>query len=197
MERIDADLIVGGAGGLIAEIEALIAAHPLQERLRGQLMLALYRAGRQSDALAVYQSARRLLRDQLGLEPGRELRERQRLILNQDPALDPPPRAVSPPRIDLPAPATAFVGRVRELAQVNALLHERDTRLLTLTGAGGSGKTRLAAQAATINARDYRDGVRFVGFGDITDPELISSTICVTLNLAERPGVTPTEQLRD
>jgi DNA-binding SARP family transcriptional activator len=85
--RIDADLEVGGHNGLIGELETLIAEYPLRERLRGQLILALYRGGRQAEALEVYRETRRLLADELGLEPSPELRELERAILRQDPAL--------------------------------------------------------------------------------------------------------------
>jgi WD40 repeat protein/DNA-binding SARP family transcriptional activator len=88
MERIDADLALGRHPELIPEIEALVASNPLQERLRGQLMLALYRAGRQADALAVYRATSELLRDELGLEPSRALQELERSILQQDRELD-------------------------------------------------------------------------------------------------------------
>src|SRR5205085_5118651 len=77
----------GGGAELVDELERLIAAHPLRERLRGQLMLALYRAGRQADALDAYRDARRTLQDELGLDPGEELRSLERRILAQDPAL--------------------------------------------------------------------------------------------------------------
>ena len=126
----------------------MITAEPLQERLRGQLMLALYRAGRQADALEVYRQTSELLRDELGLEPSSQLRELERSILNQDARLEPPPRVASAPRAKLPVPATPFIGRARELADLAALLRRDDVRLLTLTGAGGSGKTRLALQLA-------------------------------------------------
>ena len=89
-DRIDADLACGRDGDLVPELEALVAEHPLRERPRAQLMLALYRAGRQAEALAVYQDARVRLDEELGVEPTRELRERERAILVQDPALDAP-----------------------------------------------------------------------------------------------------------
>jgi YVTN family beta-propeller protein len=89
-DRIDADLACGRDGDLVPELEALVAEHPLRERLRGQLMLALYRAGRQAEALAVYRDARVRLDEELGVQPTRELRERERAILVQDPALDAP-----------------------------------------------------------------------------------------------------------
>jgi DNA-binding SARP family transcriptional activator len=89
-ERIEADLALGRHEDVIAEVEALVAEHPLQERLRGQLMVALYRAGRQAEALQAYEDARRTLAEELGLEPGPTLKRLERLILTQDPALDPP-----------------------------------------------------------------------------------------------------------
>jgi len=85
--RIDADLEAGNQAGLVPELEALIAEQPLRERLRGQLILALYRSGRQAEALEVYRETRRVLADELGLEPSPELRELERAILQQDPAL--------------------------------------------------------------------------------------------------------------
>jgi len=87
--RVEADLARGRGAELVAELEQLIAAHPLRERLRGQLMLALYRSGRQAEALAVYQDARRTLVDELGIEPGPPLQELERAILRQDPTLNP------------------------------------------------------------------------------------------------------------
>ena len=96
--RIDADLACGRDAELVPEAEALVAAHPLRERLRGQLMLALYRSGRQADALAEYREARALFQDELGLEPGRELKQLEQAILAQDQSLGParklPPRAL-------------------------------------------------------------------------------------------------------
>src|SRR6516225_6171009 len=86
-KRIDADLALGRHADLVAELEGLVAEHPLRERLRGQLMLALYRVGRQADALAAYQAARRTLVEELGLEPGQELRRLEAEILRHDPVL--------------------------------------------------------------------------------------------------------------
>ena len=87
-DRIDADLALGSDGALISELESLVASNPLEERLRGQLMRALYRAGRQADALEVYRQTRARLREELGLEPSRMLQELERSILEQDPSLD-------------------------------------------------------------------------------------------------------------
>jgi WD40 repeat protein/DNA-binding SARP family transcriptional activator len=88
MDRIDADLALGGGGNLVPELEALVATHRFQERLRGQLMLALYRSGRQTEALEVYRRTRELLADELGLEPSRALQQLERSMLQHDPALD-------------------------------------------------------------------------------------------------------------
>jgi DNA-binding SARP family transcriptional activator len=126
--RIDADLACGRHGRLIGELEALIAEHPLRERLRLQSMLALYRSGRQADALAAYRRARTELSERLGLEPGEELKQLERAILQQDPSLDlageetgPPRRAPSPERCVLIAPeglgdVDALVGLAQPLA---------------------------------------------------------------------------------
>jgi DNA-binding SARP family transcriptional activator len=88
-DRIDADLAIGRDGDLIPEPESLVAANPLHERLREQLMVALYRAGRQADALAVYRQTSRLLREELGIEPGPSLQKLERSILDHDASLDP------------------------------------------------------------------------------------------------------------
>jgi DNA-binding SARP family transcriptional activator len=101
--RIQAELALGRHAELVAELEVLVAQHPLRERLQMQLMLALYRSGRQAEALAVYQAARRLLGDELGLEPGRDLQRLERAILTQDPELELVPAAQPPP----PTPVAA------------------------------------------------------------------------------------------
>jgi len=87
-DRIEAELALGRHDGLVPELEGLVTRHPLRERLRAQLMLALYRAGRQAEALEAYRSARRTLLAELGIEPGRALRELEHAILEQDPAID-------------------------------------------------------------------------------------------------------------
>ena len=97
VERLDADLALGRHVDLIGELEALVAQHPLQERLRGQLMLALYRSGRQAEALQVYQDARRTLAEELGLEPGQALQRLEQSILTHDPAIEQPTSEQSRP----------------------------------------------------------------------------------------------------
>jgi predicted ATPase/DNA-binding SARP family transcriptional activator len=372
-QRIDADLALDDGAAVVGELERLVREHPYRERLRGQLMLALYRTGRQTDALAAYRGLSGVLRDELGLEPGESLRELERAILRHDPALStpagaecsqgsgratvaaplpagtvtflftdvegstrllgelgsvryseelgrhrelvrqavanhggsvlgtegdaffvafarasdalatasevhaaladgavrvrigvhtgepllvdgdyvgldvhkaaricgaahggqvvvsqttrdiaglelrdlglyrlkdldvperlyqlgandfPPLRTVS--ATNLPVQLTPFLGRVDELAAVSALLRGAGTRLVTLTGAGGSGKTRLALQAALGWAEGHPDGALFVGFADLTDPGLIALAICQAIGLGEQPDVTPTQRL--
>ena len=107
----------------------------------------------------------------------------------------PSERSLAGAVIPLPAPATPFLGRKRELVVAAGLLH--GTRLLTLTGAGGSGKTRLALRLAETCRQDYREGVGFVGFADIADAELILPTISQALGLVELPGTTPLHRIRE
>jgi DNA-binding SARP family transcriptional activator/ABC-type transport system substrate-binding protein len=114
-ERIDAELELGRHGALIAELEALVAKYPLRERLRAQLMRALYANARQAEALSVYSDTRRLLVDELGIEPSEELRELERRILNQDPELVPrsEPRAVPDASTPDPSPQRRVEGDQR------------------------------------------------------------------------------------
>jgi DNA-binding SARP family transcriptional activator len=106
-ERIEADLALGSHRDVIAELEALVAENPLRERVRRQLMLALYRAGRQAEALATYQAARHALVEELGIEPSRPLQELEQAILRQDPALDPVAEGAPTPPPQQPAPTRA------------------------------------------------------------------------------------------
>jgi predicted ATPase/DNA-binding SARP family transcriptional activator len=178
-DRLEADLACGQHRDLVGELQALVAEHPLRQRLTAHLMLALYRSGRASEALEVYRKTRRLLVDELGLEPGEELRALERAILRADPALELPTIAPS----NLPAQATPLLGRERELGEVLELLREK--RLLTLTGPGGVGKTRLAQQAASELADEFRDGVWFVSLAALRDPDLVLPTVARTLNVSE------------
>ena len=181
--RIDADLELGRHGVLVAELEGLVEEHPYRERLRGQLMLALYRSGRQADALAVYAEGRRALAAELGLEPGPALRELERGILGQSPELDLPSRG--PARSSLPVPPTPLVGRERELVELEEMLARDDVRLLTLTGTGGIGKTRLALEATRRAAPGYADGAAFVPLAAIGDEALVGPAIAKALGLRE------------
>ena len=189
--RIDAELALGRHGELAPELEALVAEHPLRERLRGQQMLALYRCGRQAEALEAYQDARRTLRDELGLEPGRSLQDLERAILNQDRQLDLTPEAAR----SLPAPVAPMIGRREELSQLAALLRATDVRLVTVTGGGGIGKTRLALETAHRLRDRYRDGAGFVDLAQVREPDLVANTILGALGLREQPSTSAVEAL--
>jgi predicted ATPase/DNA-binding SARP family transcriptional activator len=176
-DRIDAELELARAAQLVPELEALVHEHPLRERLRRQLVLALYRAGRQADALAAYRDARDVLDAELGLEPTPELRDLETAILRHEVA----PTAAAPVRHNLPAPTTSFVGRERELDALATLL--RRHRLVTLTGLGGAGKTRLALEAASRQLESWRDGVWLVDLTAIADAELVPSTVAAAVGV--------------
>jgi predicted ATPase/DNA-binding SARP family transcriptional activator len=184
-DRIDADLALGPHVEIVGELTGLVAEHPLRERLRGQLMVALYHAGRQADALDVYWNTRRVLVEELGIEPSVTLQRLHQAILRQDPSLEPalaPPRAAAR-RVDVPAPAVPLVGRASELADIGRVLRTADVRLLTLTGPGGVGKTRLAIEVARSLAEDFADGAAFVALDSLRDPALVMPTIGRALGL--------------
>jgi DNA-binding SARP family transcriptional activator/Tfp pilus assembly protein PilF len=175
--RINAELHLGRHDVVIAELERTVAAHPLRENLYGLLMLALYRDGREAEALAAYQRARRVLAEELGTEPGAELRELYRQILTAGPLLagpepfQPPPGSAGPaatPRLvlprELPAPVPQFVGRVAELADLTGMLERASARtprtlvISAIAGMAGVGKTALAMQWAHQVADRFPDG---------------------------------------
>ena len=180
-ERFEAELALGYHQRLLTELGRLADAYPLRERLQGQLMLALYRAGRQVEALDAFSRTRSHLSDELGLEPGPELRELQRQILQQDSVLDAP--AVTEAPASLPAAPNPLLGRDHELAELSALLERDDVRLLVLTGAGGSGKTRLAIEAVRRTASSFANGGAFVGLASLRDPDLFVTTIAGSLGI--------------
>jgi DNA-binding SARP family transcriptional activator len=144
-ERIAADLALGRHAELVGEVRGLVKEEPLRERLRGQLMLALYRSGRQAEALDAFAEARHTLVEELGIEPSREVRDLHQAILEQDPGLD-LPTTTEP---TLAPPGDVFVGRELELAQLVGGLDDvfgGSGRLLLLAGEPGIGKSRLAEE---------------------------------------------------
>jgi predicted ATPase/DNA-binding SARP family transcriptional activator len=190
-DRVDADLACGRHGELVGELEEAVGAEPLRERRRAQLMLSLYRSGRQADALRQFQEARRVLGDELGLEPGPELRRLEAAMLAQDPTLDPAERAaptVASPhrRSNLRTPLTRTVGRERELADLRALIDS--DRLITIVGPGGVGKTRLAVDTARSVGDSAVDGAWFVDLSRLTDPDAVVPAIATTLEVPDLPG---------
>jgi DNA-binding SARP family transcriptional activator/energy-coupling factor transporter ATP-binding protein EcfA2 len=154
-DRIEADLRLGRHRELAAELEGLVRDQPLRERLWAQLLLALYRSGRQADALLAYQRARSVLVEELGIDPGAELRGLQTAILAQDPGLDPPPTVEAAPARELPQALGVddppFVGRADQLVWLRAAWTRARTGrggVVFVAGAQGIGKTRLAAELA-------------------------------------------------
>ena len=207
-DRIDADLALGDGAALVPEIEEVSAAHPLRERLRGQLMRALYAAGRQADALGVYEDTRQALATSLGVDPSPALAAVHLAILRGElpagPAAQPaasggaaaaeaapgaehgPLHAPGPTTTrltNLPAQLTSFVGRDDELARVAKLLAE--ARLVTLTGPGGAGKTRLSVEAASRLADQVPDGVWFVPLAPVRDAFDVPQAVLVAVGAAE------------
>lgn len=153
-ELAGAVVATGRAATVVGTLEALVADEPLRERRWMLLMTALQRTGRQAEALRTFQRARHNL-DELGLQPGPDLVALERAIAVHDESLriDPDERPTAP-RHNLPAAATRFVGRSAELAEISGLLV--DHRLVTLTGVGGAGKTRLAVETAALAHPRYR-----------------------------------------
>jgi predicted ATPase/DNA-binding SARP family transcriptional activator len=193
-DRIAADLGLGRHRELVPELQGLVAEHSSRERLCGQLMLALYRSDRQAEALDVFSRARRAMREELGLEPGRGLQALQRAILEHDATL-----ALEPPKArggrQVPTATTPLVGREAELAELAALLRG-GSRLVTLTGAGGIGKTRLALQVGHALAEAFADGVHFVDLSHLADPELVPGAIADVLGLAAQRDEPPVAALQ-
>ena len=190
-DRIEADLALGRHADCIDELQAMVAAHPFRERLWGMLMLALYRAGRQADALRAFQEARRRLGEELGIEPGSELRTLEAAVLAQDPALD-VVRSPSPPASsraaaagNLPRPLTSCVGRDGDLEAVRKILDE--ARLVTLTGPGGAGKTRLAVEAGLRFGDRFEGGAWMADLSGVLDGDGLVPALRSSLGLEGAP----------
>ncbi|CAL9462572.1 Regulatory protein AfsR [Streptomyces sp. enrichment culture] len=169
--RLDLDLEVGHHAEAVSELTALTAAHPLRERLRELLMLALYRSGRQAEALAVYADTRRLLADELGVDPRPELSDLQQRILRADAELaraEAPPTAAAPVHVrpaQLPATVPDFTGRTTFVSELREILSAADGQVMAvsaLAGIGGVGKTTLAVHVAHAARPHFPDGQLYV-----------------------------------
>ncbi|HEX8025893.1 MAG TPA: BTAD domain-containing putative transcriptional regulator, partial [Candidatus Limnocylindrales bacterium] len=183
------------ARAVLPSLEALVAADPANESWVGLLMLARYRAGRQADALAAFQAARRHLLDELGLDPSPPLRRLELAILRQAPELDTDealgivpqaPGEDATGRPDrLPAELTSFIGRTAELAGIPALL-AGGARVVTVVGIGGAGKSRLANRAARAAAASFADGAVWVDLVAATTADQVAEAIAMAFGVREQ-----------
>ena len=183
---IDADLAAGRHQQVLAEIEARLGRNPMRERLHAQRMLALYRCGRQAEALDAYRHARRTLVDEIGVEPGPDLKRLHEAILRQDPALDVKPAAPELPRALDASESPPLVARERELRRLQARWRgaaDGAGSLVAVVGAHGSGKTHLAAALA---ATAHRDGARVEYAAGAQPPERALAALARTRD-AQQP----------
>jgi predicted ATPase/DNA-binding SARP family transcriptional activator len=199
-DQAETRLALGEHSLLAGELGELVARHPLRERLRAAHMLALYRAGRQAEAVSGYLELRGRLADDLGLDPGPTLAALYQAILEQAPGLQgvPPPATVAArPRTNLPARLTDLVGRTAAVVELRALLAER--RLVTLTGPGGVGKTRLAVETAAQSADTFPDGVWLVELGGTARAAASTPAglVMAVLGIRDDSSTDPAELLAD
>src|SRR5580693_9521170 len=200
-QRVDADLRTGNTASLVAELEGLVIAHPMREPLAARLMRALHAAGRRGAALEVFEQTRKRLVNQLGVEPSAELAALHLQILRDEPPAESDPKTPWHPsnhtsrnNTNLRAELTSFVGRDAELRQVAELLGAY--RLITLTGPGGAGKTRLAVEAARAELPAAPDGVWLIELAPVTDPADVTSAVLSALGLREQALVSPARPRR-
>jgi DNA-binding SARP family transcriptional activator len=204
-ERLAAELAIGLTPGTIAELAELVHAHPLRERLRGQLMLALYRSGRQADALTVYREGRAALIDELGIDPGPELRTLHDQILRNDatllaaPSSPAPPPPADEPRAptQLPPAIADFVGREEQVAQAKAVLTGRGTPICAVSGKAGTGKTALSVHVAQQVAASFPDGQLYAGLRGAAAPVLPAEVLARFLRALGVPSTDVPESLEE
>ena len=187
--RIDADIALGRHAEVVGELERLVGEYPLRERLWRLLVLALYRCERQADALAAYRRARAVLAEELGLEPNEDLRRLEQAVLRQEVPGVPPPA-----RHNLPAPLTSFLGREQDLAGLEALVGR--VRLVTLTGPGGAGKTRLALELAAGMLGRFADGAWLADLSGVGSPGLVAVQVMAALGVRQAREMPVLEALR-
>jgi predicted ATPase/DNA-binding SARP family transcriptional activator len=187
-ELFEAELAAGNHRRLIPEIERALSDHAYSERLWGALMLALYRSGRQAESLRAFGRLRTLLGEELGIEPGPDVASLEERILLQDPDL-----LLSGPATQgsLPAPISPLVGRVDEVAAVLALLGS--SRLVTLAGPPGIGKSRLAIEVGERSFADFSGGVWHLDLSTVDSSELLGAAIAHAMRLDHRPTDDPVE----
>lgn len=191
--RITADLALGRHEAVVDELQGLVVRHPLRERFWARLMVALYRSGRQAEALRAYREAHRILGEELGIETSEELRRLEEQVLLHDPALD-GSAADEAERRRLPVRLTSFVGRAGDIAALRRLVEEH--RLVTVLGPPGAGKTRLAVEVAERLGADT-GWVWFVDLAGQTGPRGILEALAQTVGVVRRGQIAderPTEE---
>jgi predicted ATPase/DNA-binding SARP family transcriptional activator len=192
----DVQLALGRHELIVDALARAVEQEPLREHRWEQLMLVLYRCGRQAEALRAFQDARRTLTEELGIEPTPALRALEQAVLVQDPSLDAPTRPPpARPRHNLPAALTSLVGREDDLRATRKLVEA--SRLVTLTGVGGVGKTRLAVQSSADLVPRFADGAWLVELAPISDPGLVPGSVAATLGLRERGGQSVVDMIAD
>jgi predicted ATPase/DNA-binding SARP family transcriptional activator len=212
--RLECKLALGQHDEVIGEAEALLAAHPLHERIWAHLMVALYRAGRQADALAAYQRARQYLVEQLGIEPGPDLRALEAKVLRHDESLERTnivslpgarlrdeadellsgrPATAIDQADDLPTERSELIGRDATIDLVADAI--RRGRLVTLWGPGGVGKTRVAVGVARALRRMFRDGARFVDLALVEPSSTVTDVMLETLGVQSWADEAPSAAL--
>jgi predicted ATPase/DNA-binding SARP family transcriptional activator len=192
----DVQLALGCHELSVDDLARAVEAEPLREHRWEQLMLALYRCGRQAEALRAFQCARHTLTEELGIEPSPALRAVEQAVLVQDPNLDAPSRtAPERPCHNLPAALKSLIGREDDLRATRKLVEA--SRLVTLSGVGGVGKTRLAVQCAADLVPRFADGAWLVELAPISDPGLVAGRFAATLGLRERGGQSVTDMIAD
>lgn len=184
----DVELRLGRPDRALDCVHTLVELFPLRESLAGLTMVALYRAGRQDDALTAYGHIRAALAEELGIDPGPALSQLHLQVVRQDPSLD-GPAPVSRDTAALPLPLSSLIGRVEELTALLNLvaLH----RMVTLTGCGGSGKTRLAIAAAGLVASQLERDVTFVDLSAVRDPDQLCVSVAGALGRQLAPSLQP------
>jgi predicted ATPase/DNA-binding SARP family transcriptional activator len=193
-DRVAAQLRSGQPGSLVAELRQLATAHPLRERVRALLVRALHAAGRPAEALATYEQFRRQLADELGADPGPELRRAHLAVLREEPDATPEPAAAGTAG-NLRADLTSFVGRDEERREVAALLRQR--RLVTLVGPGGAGKTRLATTVAADLAGSFTGGAWLVELALVSGAGEVAPAVLAAMGIRTGRGASPGAVPRD
>jgi DNA-binding SARP family transcriptional activator len=216
--RLDALLVLGRHREVVLEAQSLAAAYPLREKFHAQLSLALYRAGRQSEALEAHRAVRGLLANELGLDPGPELRELERAILSQDESLDwvapgsdarlasspmtsPPGTPAEPdgsarPQLaphDVTEPPLSMLGRERDLTVARSQL--RPGAPYTVTGAAGVGKTRFARALASQLSHEENAPIWFVDLSDIHHDDHVAGAVADRLGLTGQYPQDPVDRI--